>query len=197
MIDILFDYCVACDDYGCCSGEPCSDHHLVKGETKDMMDAMEEGLLWGDMLLEEDERHLASRSRGEIEKDKMKAVAQRRKEIDGLREYIVGKSKKRNCEIVGGKYVLKHKMRGSCENVTLPAEILADGSSYEGGCWAHKEGVCPFIHPGEESLFIFTDSRPLKLFNGKPPQLTNVVYYSTLVTKPSPLIKSSGMKDSW
>ncbi len=165
---------------------------------------MEAGQLWGDMLLEADEMRLASRSKNDIEKDKMKAAAQRRKEIAGLREYIVSKSKKRNCDVLGGKCVLKHKMRGPCENISLPDEILADGSSYEGGCWAHKEGACPFMHPGEEKLFTFTDGRPVKLVNGKQPAPNtqmqanaNVMYYSTRAAKPSPLIKSSGMVDSW
>jgi hypothetical protein len=199
MTDINFNYCIACDDYGHCSGEPCLDHPLIMGLVKEMM---EEQTLWGDMLVEADEMRLASRSKDEITADKKKAAAQRRKEIAGLREYIVNKSKKRNCEMISGKCVLKHKMRGPCENVSLPDEILADGSSYEGGCWAHKEGACPFMHPGEEKLFTFTDGRPLKLVNGKQPLITqmqtNVMYYSTRpVANPSPLIKSSGMVDSW
>jgi hypothetical protein len=201
MTQITFNYCIACDDYGCCSGEPCPDHPLIMGIVKEMM---ENEMIWGDMLLEADEMRLASRSKDEITADKKKAAAQRRKEITGLREYIVSKSKKRNCDVVGGKCVLKHKMRGPCENISLPDEILADGSSYEGGCWAHNEGACPFMHPGEEKLFTFTDGRPVKLVNGKQPahaantqMQANVMYYSTRVAKPSPLIKSSGMVDSW
>jgi hypothetical protein len=129
--------------------------------------ALRHGSPWGDIVCAEEEMRLNARTPDQVEKDLQKLVKQRREEIDGLRKYVVGKSIRQHCEMVDGKHVLKHKMRKSCENLSLPGEKLPDGSTYEGGCWAHLVGACPFMHPGEEAIYTFTDNRPLKLEKGK------------------------------
>ena len=77
--------------------------------------------------------------------------------------------------------------------------VLPDGSTYTGGCWAHNERCCPFMHPGEESLYVFPDNRALRLVNGEAPKLyNNAVYYSTKSqAKPVAAKPQSTFKDSW
>jgi len=164
-----------CDDYGVCSGIPCSDHPLIDGLIKELNDAIESGLCWGDMMLQEEAMALAKESNPAKEMRLKKMGADERKRLDGLKAYIVAKSKMRSCE--NGH--LKQKLAKRCENVAEPDVTLPDGSVYPGGCWAHKEGVCPFMHPGEEKIYIFTDHRPIRLVNGKVPVSTiNATYYS-------------------
>lgn len=165
-------YCVACDDYLVCSGVPCAEHPIVCSFKSDPMlmefeCALRNGSPWGDIVCAEEEMRLNARTPDQVEKDLQKLVKERRDEIDGLRKYVVEKSIRHHCEMVDGKHVLKHKMRKSCENLSLPGERLPDGSMYEGGCWAHLVGACPFMHPGEEAIYTFTDNRPLKLQKGK------------------------------
>ena len=64
---------------------------------------------------------------------------------------------------IKGKYVLKHKYPVPCNKLLLPDQELADGSKYPGGCWAHKEGICPYIHPDEEGKFDFKGKRKIVL----------------------------------
>ena len=186
-----------CDDYGVCSGIPCPDHPLIEGLIKELNDAIDNGLCWGDMLLAEEAVPLANESNPAKEMRLKKMGAEERKNLDGLKTYIVGKCKMRSCELIDGKHVLKQKLSKRCENVAEPDVVLPDGSIYPGGCWAHKEGVCPFMHPGEEKIYIFTDNKPMRLVNGQVPKISsNVVYYSTKQSPKQPVVKSS-MSDAW
>jgi hypothetical protein len=169
--------CPTCDDYGVCSGIPCPDHPLIEGLIKELNDAIDNGLCWGDMMLQEEAAALAKESNPAKEMRLKKMGAEERKRLDGLKTYIVGKCKMRSCEVVNGKHVLKQKLSKRCENVAEPDVALPDGSIYAGGCWAHKEGVCPFMHPGEEKIYTFTDHRPIRLVNGKMATV-NATYYS-------------------
>lgn len=205
VIEIDDDYCPVCDDYLCVSGTPCKEHPFVCAVKADPVlsaldDAMRDGTPWGDIICYEEEQRLNMRTPQQKEADLRNEVQKRRKEIDGLRKYVVDKSIRQHCETVSGKLVLKHKYRKACENITLKAEVLADGSTYEGGCWAHCVGACPFMHPGEEGLFTFTDNRPLKLVNGKQPEAFSFKNVTFLSSKPTSAFKApvkSTMQDSW
>lgn len=177
--------CSMCDDYGVCSGIPCPDHPLIEGLIKELNDAIESGLCWGDMMLQEEALALAKESNPAKEMRLKKMGADERKRLDTLKIDIVAKCKRRSCELIGGKHVLKQKLSKPCENVAEPDVALPDGSVYAGGCWAHKEGVCPFMHPGEEKIYVFTDHRPIRLVNGKLATTTlNATYYSPKTQKP-------------
>jgi len=179
--------CSTCDDYGVCSGIPCPDHPLMDMLIKDLDDAIERGLCWGDMMLQEEVITLANESNPAKEMRLKKMTAEERKRLDGLKTYIVGKCKMRSCE--NGH--LKQKLSKPCENVAEPDVKLPDGSIYPGGCWAHKEGVCPFMHPGEEKIYIFADHRPIRLVNGKVPASTiNATYYSPKAHLPRQMEKT-------
>jgi len=191
------DYCVDCDDYGVCSGIPCALHFLFDKMIKELNEAVENSLLWGDMVVEQEAAYLATET-DSAKKDRLKKMTlEKRKEMDGLKSYVVGKTKARSCEMVGGKHVLKLKVSKICENVNEPDVVLPDGTIYGGGCWAHNEKCCPFMHPGEEKIYVFPDHRPLRLVNGEVPKIyNNAVYYSTKsVAKPVPA--KSTFKDSW
>lgn len=193
------EFCAECDDYGVCSGIPCAEHFLFDKMIKELNEAVVNGLLWGDMVVEEEAAYLATES-DSAKKDRLKKMTlEKRKELDGLKAYVVGKTKSRSCEMVGGKHVLKLKMPKMCENVKEGDVVLPDGSTYKGGCWAHNEKCCPFMHPGEEKIYIFPDHRPLRLVNGEAPKIyTNAVYYSTKSEpKPVPAKPQSTFKDSW
>lgn len=162
------DYCWACDDYLVCSGVPCSEHPIrcsFKGDPVlcEFDCALRNGSPWGDIICHDEEMRLNARTPEQIENDLHEQTKMRRMEIEGLRKYVVEKSIRQHCEMVNGKVVLKHKMRKGCENLTLPSEKLPDGSSYEGGCWAHHVGACPFMHPGEEAMYEFGDKNKLLL----------------------------------
>jgi hypothetical protein len=83
----------------------------------------------------------------------------------------------------------KHKFNSKCRDFTLP-----------GGCWAGEEGICRFIHPGEEKIYDFKGQKVLKLMDGLQPRsfpASNVTFYSTTsrnVVTPS---KDMTMSDSW
>lgn len=204
------DYCVACDDYLVCSGEACAVHPIVCSFKSDpvlneLEHALRYGSPWGDIICAEDEVRLNARTPDQVERDLQKLVKQRRAEIEGLRKYVVEKSFRQHCELVDGKHVLKHKMRKSCENLSLPAEKLPDGSLYVGGCWAHLVGACPFMHPGEEELYTFVDNRPLKLQKGEQKKTfeTKQVCWLSNKTPARPVGKpfsnksAAPMLDSW
>ena len=162
---------------------------------------MTNGISWGDLLYVEEEERLSNRTPEQVAADLRNKTQIRRKEIEGLRKYIVEKSIRQHCEpqkSVSAKPVLKHKMRKMCENFNLAAEKLPDETLYEGGCWAHKVGACPFMHPGEEEFFTFTDHRPLKLVGGKQAKLfemteKNVVWLSTK----KPVQAAPVVSDAW
>jgi hypothetical protein len=55
------EFCVECDDYGVCSGIPCAEHFLFDKMIKELNEAVVNGLLWGDMVVEEEAAYLAGR----------------------------------------------------------------------------------------------------------------------------------------
>jgi len=184
--------CDLCDDYGVCSGTPCPYHPLLDGEVKEYKEALEQGFCWGDMLFEQEVERLSKRTEVEVKADEVKAVEADKAGQAKLRSYVLDKTRKFHCEKVGGKWVLKHKFNAKCRDFTLP-----------GGCWAHEEGICRFIHPGEEKLFDFKSQKVLKLIGGCSPSLsprsfspTNVVFYSPRVS-PRPLATPSKEMDCW
>ena len=186
--------CDFCDDYGVCSGTPCPYHPLLDGEVKEYEEALKQGYRWGDMICEEDHQRLASRTEAEVKADDAKMLAANKAMEAGIRVHVLGKTRKYHCELVKGKHVLKHKFNSKCRDFTLP-----------GGCWAYEEGICRFIHPGEEKLFDFKGGKVLKLINGAPPSPgltprsfspTNTVFYSPR-TSPRTLITPSKEMDCW
>ena len=189
--------CDFCDDYGVCSGTPCPYHPPLDGEVKEYEEALKQGFCWGDMLFDEEMVRLSKRTEVEVKADEAKAAAADKAGEDRLRSYVLDKTRKFHCEKVGGKWVLKHKFSAKCRDFTLP-----------GGCWAHEESICRFIHPGEEKLFDFKGQKVLKLMNGAPPSpgLTprsfspsNVVFYSPRSTSTSPrnVVTPSKETDCW
>ena len=188
------NYCFACDDYLVCSGVPCEEHPIVCSFKNDpvlyeMECALRDGSPWGDMLCGDEEMRLNARTPEQVEKDLYKMAQNRRTELINLRKYVVEKSIRQHCEMIGGKHSLKHKMRKGCENLTLPSEKLADGSVYEGGCWAHQVGACPFMHPGEEPMYDFADKNKLLL--------QKRVVEKPVVEAKKPVAKKAHIQNKW
>ena len=209
------DYCADCDDYLQVCGTPCEEHPEYCAKKKAfnevgpvqkssdtllerLNDALQSGESWGDIILDEEERNEMVKTPEQKEADLRIETQKEIKANDGLKKYVVDKSIRQHCHMVGDKNVLKHKYRKPCENLSEPAKKLPDGSFYEGGCWAHKVGACPFMHPGEEKIYIFNDHRPLKLINGQPPKQMDMskVAWLTVKAKPQPS-KQIAMQDAW
>jgi hypothetical protein len=161
------DECDMCYEYKRCTGDKCTKHTLLDGSIKDFAEAMYEGRLWGDIIYEEEKEMIANESEEEKKKRLAKKGAEEQKSLDNLKESILNKNKFKNCVKIDGKYVLKHKYSSPCENLKLKDEVLSDGSKYPGGCWAHKENLCPFMHPDEKGKYEFKRGSRLVLVNDK------------------------------
>ena len=152
--------CDLCDDYEICSGLVCPYHTENRGIVKEMCDAMNQGHLWGDMIYEKEVLDRASESADDKKLRFIKECAQEKESFDRLKEEILGKTRRLHCVLVDGNYVLKHKMRRSCENLKQPDLLLPDGTVYSSkSCWAQDKNICPFMHPGEEHLYKFPDNK--------------------------------------
>lgn len=161
------DECDFCFEYKRCSGEKCTSHTLMDGSILDFARAMEDGRLWGDTIYEEDEELLKSETNDQKHKRLKKKSDDERKAMDKLKETILNKNRFKNCVKVNGKYVLKHKYPKHCENLELKDTTFADGSKYSGGCWAHEEKMCPFLHPDEKDEFDFKGKTKILLVDDK------------------------------
>jgi len=182
------DYCVECDDYGKCSGIPCSTHPLTTLDVKDMDEALHNGILWGDIFVIDEELRLEARTPEQVKAEDAKKKADDEKSKAGLRAYVLNKARTYHCEMIDGKAVLKHKFNTKCTDFGL-----------EGGCWAHEEGICRFIHPGEESIYNFTSGKVLKLINGKPPRTIPFMGQISYLSNKTPIRPkpSSKIQDAW
>jgi len=138
--------CDMCYEYQRCSEEKCTEHVLYDGNIVNFARALKSGHMWGDVIYEED------KDKKKNEKPEEKAKNDR-KALEELKEIILNKNRVKNCVFKNGKYILKHKFAKACENLKLKEEVLSDGSTYPGGCWAYKEKMCPFMHPDEKDKF--------------------------------------------
>ena len=161
------DECDMCWEYQRCTSEKCTDHILYEGVVKDLAMAMKEGRFWGDIIYEEDQKKLANETKEQKTQRLKKKALEEREAVEKLKEIILNKNRIRNCVKVGSKYVLKHKYVKMCENLKLPEETFSDGSKYPGGCWAHDEKLCPFIHPDEKSAYDFKGKTKILLVEEK------------------------------
>ena len=169
-------YCADCDDYMLCSGIPCSEHPIVCAFKKDPIfteldDALYSGRMWGDILCDEEENRLINRTEEEIKRDTNKKNVEDARHQSSLRQYVLDKTRRHHCEQKDGKWMLKHKFNVKCTDFHLA-----------GGCWAHDEGICRFIHPGEEIKFEFNGSKVIKLIEGTAPKTfksNNVTWFSS------------------
>ena len=159
------DECDMCFEYQRCSGEKCSTHTLYDGTILDFARAMQDNRLWGDIIYDEEEEARAKETNAEKEKRLKKQSADDRKAMDGLRETILNKNRIKNCVKVDGKWKLKYKFPTKCENLKLEDTVFPDGSKYPGGCWAHMEGSCAFMHPDEKDKYDFKGKRKIDLAN--------------------------------
>lgn len=165
--------CDFCDDYGVCSHTPCPYHPLKTDWVKELDDALKEGNgFWGDIGYDEEVSRLASRSEEDIHRDEVKMTEAERARLDNLKNYILEKTRRQHCIVVNGAYVLKHKMPRNCENYNLADTTLPDGSIYRGGCWAHEQAICPFMHPGEEKKYTFNKGTKIFLLPTSSPSPT-------------------------
>ena len=157
------DECDMCYEYQRCTSDKCTKHTLLDGNVKEFAEAMRNGRLWGDIIYEEEKKVIENETEDEKKKRLHAKAVEERKSLDSLKENILNKNHVRNCVKHGNKYVLKHKFTKGCENLELPDEVLSDGSKYPGGCWAHQEGVCPFMHPDEKDKYDFKGKTKLVL----------------------------------
>lgn len=161
------DECDMCFEYKRCSSEKCTEHILYDGEILDFARAMRDGRLWGDVIYEEEEEKKAKETNAEKEKRIKKQTDDDKKAMDNLKKTILNKNRIKNCIEIDGKWKLKYKYPSDCENLKLEDTIFPDGSKYPGGCWAHIDGVCPFMHPDEKDKYKFKGKRKIDLINSK------------------------------
>jgi hypothetical protein len=162
----LEDECDMCFEYKRCSGEKCTIHTLYDGTILDFARAMNDGRLWGDVVYLENKERLEKETPHEKQRRFKKEGAEERKSMDNLKQAVLNKNRLKNCVKVGSKYVLKHKYNNICENLKLDDTVLKDGSIYPGGCWAHAENMCPYIHPDEKDKYDFKGRSRLVLQKG-------------------------------
>jgi hypothetical protein len=180
------NYCSACEDFEICSGIPCADHYMrCESPVKELHDACETGVLWGDLLYAEEQMRLASRTPEEVAFEASVEIAKDKVEQAKLRAYVLGKVQKHHCHPSGK---LKHKYNTKCTDFHLP-----------GGCWAGEEGICRFMHPGDEKIYDFKGAKILRLDeNGEVPKTpANMIFYSTKSTPRMVTPTKSQYKDSW
>jgi len=161
------DECDMCYEYQRCSGDKCTTHILYDGNILDFARAMRDGQLWGDIIYAEEEEKRSKETGEEKEKRLKKQSADDRKAMDGLKQAVLNKNRIKNCVKVDGKWKLKYKYPTPCENLKLKDTVLPDGSTYEGGCWAHLENTCPFMHPDEKDKYDFKGKRKIDLVNSR------------------------------
>ena len=155
--------CDMCFEYKRCSNEKCSGHILYDGNIVDFARAMYDGRLWGDVVYEEEKEKIVKETSTEKMSRLKKKGGDERKALDNLKQTILNKNHLKNCVKTDGKWMLKYKYSTICENLKLPDEVLADGSKYTGGCWAHKENACPFMHPDEKDKYDFKGKTKINL----------------------------------
>ena len=159
--------CDMCFEYQRCSAEKCTTHTLYDGSILEFARAMRDGRFWGDTVYVEEKEKLEKETPEEKEKRLKKKAIEDRKAMDNLKQAVLNKNRIKNCVKVGSKYVLKHKYNNVCENLKLDDTTLADGSVYKGGCWAHVENLCPYIHPDEKDKYDFKGKTRLVLVDDK------------------------------
>jgi hypothetical protein len=184
------NYCPECDDYLTCSGVACAEHPTVclfKTDqiTAELDRALYNGQFWGDILYIEEQDRLSKRTDEEVKNEEAKKDAEDARQKASLRAYVLDKTRRHHCEQNNGKWVLKHKFNVKCTDFHLA-----------GGCWAHEEGICRFIHPGEEEKFNFNGAKVIKLISGEPPRAFKTSNVSWLTSK-APLQKVSKIQDAW
>ena len=161
------DECDMCFEYKRCSGEKCTEHILYDGNILDFARAMKNGFLWGDIVYEDEKEKREKESATEKEKRIKKQSADDRKAMDGLKDSIIHKNRIKNCTKIDGKWVLKFKYSTDCENLKLNDTVFPDGSKYPGGCWAHAERLCPYIHPDEKGKYDFHGKSKISLIKSE------------------------------
>ena len=112
--------CEFCDDFEHCSNTPCPYHFLVIGAVKNLMDALEGGNLWGDMLYSEDQAALAQET---PEQTAARLAKIEKEDEDGagqLKHYKMQKLKMMNVDLRTGQ--LKNKYDSCCRDAEAPAK---------------------------------------------------------------------------
>ena len=185
------NYCLDCDDYLTCSGIPCAEHpwacsFKADSNLAELEEALYNGLRWGDIVCFQEEERLSKRTDQEVKRDNAKKEAEDARAKASLRSYVLEKTRRYHCVQKDGKWVLKHKFNAKCTDFHLP-----------GGCWAHEDGICRFIHPGEEEKYKFNGGKTIKLIGGETPRTFNTSNVVWLSNK-TPLQKPpKPMRDAW
>ena len=94
--------CDHCDDYERCSSTPCPYHFLVIGAVKNLMEALEEGGLWGDMAYAEDAAALAAETPEQTAQRLVKVEKEEERGADSLKQYEMQKRQMLNVDLKTG-----------------------------------------------------------------------------------------------
>jgi len=117
--------CDHCDDYERCSGTPCPYHFLVIGAVKNLMEALEEGGLWGDMAYAEDAAELAAETPAQLSARLQKQEAAEEAGAQALKQYELQKRKNINIDPKTGKPVNCSGI--ACRDAEEPAKWVLKG----------------------------------------------------------------------
>ena len=185
------NYCPDCDDYMTCSAISCAEHSsacFFKADSNlaELEEALYNGLRWGDIVCFEEEERLSKRTEQEVKQDNLKRAAEDARAKASLRCIVLEKVRRYHCIEQDGKWVLKHKFNAKCTDFHRP-----------GGCWAHEDGICRFIHPGEEEKYKFNGGKIIKLIGGEAPRAFNTSSVAWLSNKTPLQKRSKPILDAW
>lgn len=204
--------CVYCDDFGRCSSEPCPYHFLVIGAVKDLMEALEEGGLWGDIAYDEDAAALAAETPQQTAQRLMKVEKEEERGADSLKHYEMQKRQMLNVDLKTGslkrksdrfcrdaeepaKWVVGKKKLGNYQEwaatdqkatvkpTKRPAGVPPHAIFWGYGCEPHRAGACPHLHPGDAG---YADAKA-----GKKPNVEALLANACFLSSKSPMTARS------
>ena len=124
-----------------CSGN-CSEHPLLYGQTLELHLAVQNGTLWGDILLAWEDAEIAKETPEQKAARAAARLAQDHKMVEGVIDYSVAKKTERWTDKSGE---MKFRVPRCCRYETL----FLEGKEAR-GCWMHEKGEpCIYVHPDQ------------------------------------------------
>ena len=124
-----------------CSGN-CAEHPMLYGQTLELHLAVQNGTLWGDILLAWEDAEIAKETPEQKAARAAARAAQDHKMVEGVIDYSVAKKTERWTDKSGE---MKFRVPRPCRYETL----FLEGKEAR-GCWMHEKGEpCIYVHPNQ------------------------------------------------
>lgn len=130
-----------------CRGGDCVNHGLLSGVLLQLFLATQIGMGWGDIIYQQEQEALSKMTATERAALVLKQAAEDKARLRQMAEAEVRKAK--DIQQIHKKPMARMYDRRTgkplaCKWAEHPAE-----NGWEAGCGKHREGVCPYFHPGE------------------------------------------------